>query len=477
MGVALTVSIVLLASPFLRGQVDELKSEVVRSIDRQQADLVRMADAIWRHAETALQETRSSDLLARHAEANGFSVTRGVAELPTAFLATFGSGHPVIGVMGEFDALPGISQKAQSTQEPLEPGAAGHGCGHNLFGPASLGAAIALKERIEAGQLQGTIRFYGTPAEESVGGKLYMVRAGLFEDVDVALAWHPSNEIRSDTEGSQALVDFVVEFRGQAAHAAFDPWNGRSAQDGLEIFTFALNLMREHVRPTVRMHYAVTHGAKVPNVVPDYARLWCWLRDSKHAQVDLLLERVRDIATGAALAAGVQSELKVQSGDYEMLVNFRGQRMVHDNLTWLGPLEFNEQEQKFAKEIQRATGKPETGLKPIAEPFLEQPGDPQGGSTDVADVSWVTPTLHLSVTTAPAETSWHAWPVVACGGMSIGHKGMNYAAKALAASMVDLFTDVALRAEIRAEFEQKTENTHYRGYIPDGPPPIPVGSK
>jgi aminobenzoyl-glutamate utilization protein B len=239
--------------------------------------------------QTALRETRSSKLLADYAEKQGFQVERGVAGMPTAFLATYGEGRPVIGIMGEYDALPGLSQKAQTVKEPLEEGAGGHGCGHNLFGAASLGAAVAIKELIDAEKLQGTIRFYGTPAEESVGGKLYMVREGLFDDVDVALAWHPSNEIRADTKSSQALVDFVVEFRGQAAHAAYDPWNGRSALDALELFTHALNQMREHVRPTVRMHYSILEGGDVPNVIPERARLWCWLRDSRHEGVDDLL--------------------------------------------------------------------------------------------------------------------------------------------------------------------------------------------
>ncbi len=449
------------------------KQRIVESIDRQRAELIELSDQLWRFAETALREVKSSKLLADHAEAKGFRVERGVAELPTAFIASYGKGRPIIGIMGEYDALPGISQKAVSHQEPLEPGAGGHGCGHNLFGAASLGAAIAIKELIAAGQLEGTIRFYGTPAEESVGGKLYMVRAGLFDDVDVALAWHPDTEIEADTASTQAMVDLEIEFRGRTAHAAYDPWNGRSALDGVEIFTYALNLMREHVRPTVRMHYAITNGGDVPNVVPERAKVWCWLRDSTHKGVDDLLERVRKIAEGAGLAAGVEATVRVGSGDYEMLANFEGARLLHENLTWLGPLQFTANEQAFAREIQRATGVEEVGLRSEIKPLNENPGEPEGGSTDVADVSWIVPTLHLSVTTAPADAPWHAWPVVASGGMSIGHRGMTYAAKALATTMVDLFVDDDRRAAIQTEFETKTRGVTYEGYLPDGPPPAP----
>ena len=389
--VALLVSLVTAAAAGSQVSLD--KPAAMTSIKRDAAELIELADTIWAYAETALEETRSAQLLADFAESRGFTVERGVAGMPTAFVASYGSGSPVIAVMGEYDALPGISQKAQPTREAYEEGAAGHGCGHNLFGVASLGAALAMQERIRVGEYRGTIRFYGTPAEEAVGGKLYMIRAGLFDDVDVALAWHPSYLNMADTGGSQAMVDFVVEFRGKAAHAAADPWNGRSALDALEIFTFGLNQMREHVRPTVRMHYAIQEGGDVPNVVPDRASLWCWLRDSTHTSVDELLERARDITAGAALVAGVEGNLRVQSGDYGMLVNMAGARLVHDNMAWLGDIGFTEEEHEFAKAIQRATGVAEVGLKAGLEPLDEDPGEPIGGSTDVADVSWVVPTL------------------------------------------------------------------------------------
>ncbi len=469
---AWTLALCLLIAPAVGAE--SIKEKAVASIESHRAELIDLSDRIWAFAETALRETRSAAVLADYAEAQGFEVERGVAEMPTAFVATYGEGRPVIGVIGEYDALPGISQKAQPVKEALEAGAAGHGCGHNLFGAASLGAALAIKELIAEGKLEGTVRFFGTPAEEAVGGKLYMLRAGVFEGLDAILAWHPDTEIKADTDSSQALVDFAVEFEGTAAHAAHDPWNGRSAADGAEVFTFALNLMREHVRPTVRMHYVVTAAGDVPNVVPERARVWAWVRDSKHEGVEELLERVREIAEGAALATGTRSTFKIQTGDWEQLPLISGARLLHENLTWLGPLEFSEEEHEFARQIQRASGREPIGLKGEIQPLDLDPGEPEGGSTDVADVSWNVPTLHLSVTTAPDDAPWHAWPVVATGGMSIGHKGMLYAAKALAATMVDLYQRPETLAAIQGEFEEKTEGVEYRTYIPEGPPPLPV---
>jgi aminobenzoyl-glutamate utilization protein B len=463
----------LLLAPAAPGLDIKKKQEAVASVEKQRAELVKLSDRIWALAETALRETKSSALLADYAEKNGFKMERGVSGMPTAFIGTYGEGRPIIGILGEFDALPGISQKASPVKEPYEKGAAGHGCGHNLFGAASLGAAIAIKELIQAGSLKGTIRFYGTPAEESVGGKLYMARDGRFNDLDVCLAWHPEDRTQADTQSSQAMVDFIVEFKGKASHAAFDPWNGRSATDGLEAFTHGVNLLREHVRPSVRMHYAILNGGEVPNVVPEYAKVWCWVRDSKRKGVEEVLERVRKIAEGAALIAGVESKLTVQTGDYEMLVNMAGAKLLHSNLTWLGPIQYTAEEQDFARAIQRACGVEPKGLNGSVQPLEEPRPDPPGGSTDVADVSWLVPTLHVSVTTAPEGAPWHAWPVVACGGMSIGHKGMAQAAKVLAATMVDLYEDAALRARIQAEFKESTRGHVYKGYIPDGPPPVP----
>jgi aminobenzoyl-glutamate utilization protein B len=450
------------------------KEEAVSSVDKHRAELISLSDQIWSFAETALRETRSAKVLSDYAEKQGFRVERGVAGMSTAFIATYGEGRPIIGILGEYDALPGLSQKASPVKEAAQPGGAGHGCGHNLFGAASLGAAVAIKELIAAAKLKGTIRFYGTPAEESVGGKVYLARDGLFNDLDVCLAWHPEDKTAADTGSTQAIVDFIVEFKGKASHAAFDPWNGRSAVDGLEAFTHGINMLREHVRPSVRLHYAIQKGGDVPNVVPEYARVWCWVRDSKRAGMEAVLERVRKIAEGAALIAGVESKLTIQGGDYEMLVNMAGARLLHSNLTWLGPIKYTAEEQEFARAIQRVTGVEAKGLNGEIQPLKEQPPDPPGGSTDVGDVSWIVPVLHLQVATAPEDTPWHSWAVVAASGMSIGHKGLIHASKTLAATMVDLFEDAKLREEIRAEFKEKTKGHVYKPYIPPGPPPVPM---
>jgi len=458
-------------APALGAELTSLKQAAVSSVEARGKDLISLSDQVWTFAETALKETRSSKLLADYAEAQGLKVQRGVAELPTAFVATYGEGRPIIGILGEYDALPGISQKAQPSQEAAVTGAPGHGCGHNLFGPASLGAALAVKELIASGKLKGTIRYYGTPAEESIGGKVYMARAGLFADLDAALAWHPSDETQADVTSTQALVDFSVRFLGRTAHAAADPWNGRSAVDGLEAFTHGVNMLREHVKPTVRMHYTILKGGDVPNVIPAEALIRVWARDTSRDGVEVVLVRLRQIAEGAAMVAGVEAKFTVDAGDWELLVNRPGARLLDANLRWLPPLRFTAAEQEFAREIQRATGVEPAGLDTEIKSLDEQ--EFEGGSTDVGDVSWLVPTLHLSVTTAPSRAPWHAWPVVACGGMSIGHKGMIYAGKTLAATMVDLFGDPKALASVKEEFVRQTAGVTYKAYIPDGPPPIP----
>jgi aminobenzoyl-glutamate utilization protein B len=476
---SLVVAVLLFQASSLAAPTPVSKADPARkraaaaSIDAQRADLVALADAVWGFAETALRETRSSALLAGHAEKHGFRVERGVAGMPTGFVASYGQGRPVVAVLGEYDALPGLSQKAVPERSFLREGAPGHGCGHNLFGAASLGAAIAVKDLIAAGKLSGTVRYYGTPAEEAVGGKVYMTRDGLFRDVDVALAWHPDDRTRADMQSGQALVDLVVDFQGRTSHAAFDPWNGRSALDAAELFTHGVNMMREHVRPTVRMHYVLPGAGDVPNVVPDRAKVWIWARDFERKGVQEVLERLRRVAEGAALMAGVTGKVTVQAGDYERLVNEAGARLLDANLRWLGPIDYSAEEQAFARALQKAAGVEPVGMDTAIGPLEGQ--EKEGGSTDVGDVSWNVPTLHVSIATAPSGVPWHAWPVVAAGGMSIGHKGMVLAAKTLAATMVDLFDDPAALAAVRAEFQAKTKGFVYQPFIPDGPPPVPKG--
>jgi aminobenzoyl-glutamate utilization protein B len=301
-----------------------------------------------------------------------------------------------------------------------------------------------------------------------------MAREGLFNDLDVCLDWHPAAEIAANTQSSQAMVDFVVEFKGHAAHAAADPWNGRSALDGAELFLDGVNMLREHVHPSVRMHYVIQAGGRVPNVVPEYASIWMWIRDSKRNGVEDVFARVKDIAKGAALMAGVESTIKVQSGDYEVLVNRLGAETLQKNIEALGPINYTPDEIAFAKKIQEVSHVDETGLDGAVHPLQKTNDDPDGGSTDVGDISWIVPEITANITTAPSKAPWHSWAVVACGGMSIGHKGMLYAAKSLGMTMVDLFENEQLRKNIRAEFETRRGGHVHKPYIPEGPAPVPV---
>lgn len=448
------------------------KKAVIESIDSKYDQLIELSDKIWAYAEQAFREKKSAEALIEFAEKNGFKVTKGVADIPTAFVAEYGSGSPVIGILGEFDALPGLSQKAVPTKDPLNEGAPGHGCGHNLFGTASLGAATAIKELIEKGELQGTVRFYGTPAEEKFFGKLWMIRAGLFEDVDVVMDWHPSAETLADVQSSLALVDFQVEFFGQAAHASADPWNGRSASDALELYTDGINMYREHIKPTVRIHYHIQNAGEVVNVVPDYSKIWVRVRDTKRSGMEVVWKQVERMAEGAAIMANVDYKVSLISGVHEVLVNRTGGARLQQNLEYLGPISYTGEEQDFAKKIQEATDKPQIGIESVIKPLEETLEHPMGGSTDVGDVSYVVPTIRLGATTAPKGTPWHSWAVVACGGMSIGHKGMAFAAKALSMTMVDLFEDAELRRKVKAEFKERKGDYEYKGIVPNGPPPI-----
>ena len=447
------------------------KRAAVASVETHAPDLAGLSDKIWEYAETALREHKSSKVLADYAEQQGFTVTRGVSGMPTAFIARFGNGKPAIGIMGEYDALPGVSQKAIPEKSPLVEGAAGHGCGHNMFGAASLGAALAIKEQIAAGKLKGTIVFYGTPAEEAVGGKSYMARDGVFNEVDVMFAWHPGDESMADMTTSQAMVDLMVEFKGQSAHAASDPWNGRSALDGALAFMNGVEMMREHMRSSSRVHYVVVDGGDVPNVIPDHAKVWIWARDQKRAEVDALYARIRKIAEGAALMTETQSTVHLQGGSWEVLVNEPGAKLMDANLRWIGSPAYTADEEEFAKKIQSATKVPAVGMERKIRALNDQ--EEEGGSTDVGDVSWIVPTVTLTVATAPKAAPWHAWPVVATGGMSIGHKGLVVASKTLAATMVDLYESPKALREVRSEFEKRRGDVVFKAYLPDGPPPLP----
>ena len=452
--------------------VNKLKKELLNSLEQKSSELISVSDNIWEAAEVAFREHKSADYLIKYAEENGLKVEKGLAGMPTAFTATYGEGKPVIGIIGEFDALPGLSQTTVPYKNELVEGGAGHGCGHNLFGTASLGAAVAIKELIERGDLTGTVKFFGTPAEEKFFGKLWMIREGVFDDSDIIMDWHPGDNTEANVQPSLALVDFMVEFTGQSAHASADPWNARSASDALELYTAGINTFREHVRPSVRMHYHIQDAGQVVNVVPDYSRIWVRVRDITKEGLAPVYEQVRKMAGGAAIMANVDHKVSLISGIHDLLPNRTGGAVMQKNLETLGDIQYSQEEIDFAIEMQKANGKPALGIDGKIRPLRETLESPGGGSTDVGDVSYNVPVVSLSATTAPKGVPWHSWSVVASSGMSIGHKGMLHAAKALGMTMIDIFKDKKLREQIKKEFDDRIGEYEYDPYLNPGPPPI-----
>ena len=452
--------------------VNKLKKDLLNSIEEKTLELTSLSDKIWEAAEVAFREDKSAEYLIEYAEANGLTIERGLAGMPTAFTASYGKGKPVIGIIGEFDALPGLSQTTAPYRDELIEGGAGHGCGHNLFGTASLGAAIAIKELIEKGSIEGTVKFFGTPAEEKFFGKLWMIREGVFDDVDICMDWHPADKTEANVQPSLALVDFMVEFTGQSAHASMDPWNARAANDALELYTSGINAYREHVKPSVRMHYHIQDAGQVVNVVPDYSRIWVRVRDITKEGLQPVYDHVKKMAGGAAIMANVEHKVSLISGIHDLLPNRTGGAAMQKNLEALGDIQYTQEEIDFALEMQRNNGKPKIGIDGKIRSLRETLKSPGGGSTDVGDVSYNVPVVSLNVTTAPKGVPWHSWSVVASSGMSIGHKGMLYAAKALGMTMVDIFKDSRLRDDIKREFDERIGEYEYDPFLDPGPPPL-----
>lgn len=443
-----------------------MKKEVMSWVDTNMADLARLNDEIWRSAETAMEEYNSSEALASYLEKMGFAVERRVAGLTTAFVGVYGSGQPVIGFLAEYDALPGLSQEAASAKKPLQEGEPGHGCGHNIFGVASVAAAVAAKDVAARHGLQGTIKVFGCPAEETVEGKVFMARAGVFDGLSCCIQWHPSSENEVSLESSNAMNQFEVEFFGKTAHSAGDPWNGRSALDGVELTDIGLNFLREHLKPTARIHYVVLDGGGAPNVVPDYARAWYYVRDIDRESVEKDYERVLKVIEGAALMSGTAYKIHFKSGVHEMLPNRAGSEVVYSNLLLIGAPVFTAEEQTFAKEIQKNLGVEEKGLSTKIEPFSLPQKSWGSGSTDVAEVSWLTPTTQLGIAFKPIGTPGHHWSAVACAGMSIGHKCLSTAAKVMAASCLDLLTQPQAVQKMREEWTAKKKGKEYKSPLP-----------
>ncbi|MFC1732792.1 amidohydrolase [candidate division KSB1 bacterium] len=474
------MSVLILAGTVTaQGTMETYKNEAIGWVENNKDNLNQAARALWDYAETALLEYQSADYLSNFIESHGFSVERGVADLPTAFVATYGSGKPVIGILGEYDALPGLSQEAALTEKiPVFEGQPGHGCGHNLFGVASIGAAIAIKEVMQNHDIPGTIKFFGCPAEETVVGKVYMAKKGIFDDLDVCYVWHPGRTNDVDLGTSNALNNFEVTFYGKTAHAAGDPWNGRSALDAVELMNIGVNFLREHVTPTVRIHYVIPDAGMAPNVVPDYAKVWYYVRGKDRPEVEEVYERVLKIAEGSATMTDTRHEIYLITGVYNMMVNRELARVLHKNLEFAGLPLFTEQEQEFAREMQRTLGEDEDGMSVNIEPLEEPQGYTGGGSTDVADVSWIVPTASLSTACSPLNAPGHSWAIVSSSGSSIGHKGMRVAAKTIAAAGIETLLDPSIVEKARAEFMENTKDFTYESAIPrDQKPRIPVIKK
>lgn len=441
-------------------------------IDSRYEDTADIARTIWEFAEVGYQETQSSTLLQDTLTVEGFTVEAGVASIPTAFVASYGSGGPVIAILAEFDALPGINQDAVPGRSPIQGKTAGHACGHNLFGAGSIGAAIAIKHWLEESGTPGTIRILGTPAEEGGSGKVYMVRAGLFDDVDIALHWHPGDRNSASARTTLANRSAKFRFRGVSAHAAGAPEKARSALDGVESFNYMINMMREHVPQETRIHYVITAGGNAPNVVPDFAEVYYYVRHPEASVVKEIWQRVEAAAKGAAMGAGVEVDWEIIHGNHPVLINETLAKMMHGKLSIVGGVTYNDHELAFAEEIYPTLNHPQLaiGTQEEIQPYAVDFGS---GSTDVGDVSIAVPTVGLSTATWVPGTAAHSWQSTAASGMTIGYKGAQVAAKTLTLAAVELFTNEELRTAARREFEERRGGDfYYEALLGDRPPPL-----
>ncbi len=451
----------------------EGQTSLLEHIEHHTSQYTDAALQIWSFAEVGYQEYKSSALLQQLLQDAGFSITSGVAAMPTAFIAEYGHGTPVIGILGEFDALPGLSQDTIPIEQPLRAGAPGHACGHHLFGVGSAAAAIAVKEWLISSGTHGTIRYYGTPAEEGGGGKTYFVKAGLFDDTDAVLHWHPSNGNSADAASSLANKSAKFRFYGSASHASGSPWLGRSALDGVEAMNHMVNLMREHLPPESRIHYIITKGGDAPNVVPAFAEVFYYCRHPEMQMVHKNFEWIVKAAEGAALGTDTRMDYEVIHGLYNVLPNETLSRVMNRNLNLAGGYTYTMEERAFAEKIQETLPAPSNlNNTSMVMPFrIEEKGS--GGSTDVGDVSWVVPTTGMRAATWVPGTQSHSWQAVAAGGTSIGIKGMLVAARTMALTAADLFTDPSVISVAREELHRRRgPDFKYTPMIGDREPPL-----
>jgi len=453
-------------------QLRPSQKTAIAEIAKRARQLRDVNKAIWEFAEVGLEETRSSRLLIDHLEDAGFELEQGIAGMPTAFVASYGSGKPVIGILAEYDALPGMSQKVAPRREPVEEGAPGHACGHSGLGTGALGAALAVRAAMEKHDLPGTIRLYGTPAEETVIGKVYMTLAGAFDDLDVCLHWHPSSRNEAWAGSSKALVSAKFTFRGTPSHASVSPEAGRSALDAVELMNVGANYMREHLKEDARIHYVITDGGGAPNVVPPTATAWYFVRADQHKDVEYNFRWLKDLAKGAALMTRTRLEVSIDTDCHEIVPNRPLAELIDRNLRLIGPPERTAEEIAFARRLQ----------VPLVEEFGQTFADaistevqrlsladrPSKGSTDVGDISWRVPTGGLRTACMAVGSPGHSWQNVAAIGSTIGEKGILYASKALAITALDLLEQPPLLAAARADWKKRMEDREYFSFIPEG---------
>jgi len=447
-------------------------SDLDLSINKHQQKFEDIALQIWEIAEMGYQEYRSSNLLKEALSEEGFRIQNNVANIPTAFIAEYGSGFPVIAILGEFDALPGISQSASPFKEKYKDNIAGHACGHHLFGAGSAWASVAIKEWLLKNKNSGTVRFYGTPAEEGGSGKVYLAREGLFDDVDIVLHWHPGSQNHARPRTSNANKSAKFSFKGISAHAAAAPDKGRSALDGVESMNMMVNLMREHIPQDSRIHYVITKGGLAPNVIPDEAEVYYYVRHPKRKMVEELFKRVVKTAQGAALGTETTMSFEVMHGNYSLMPNDTLQEIMHEKLTSRGGIRYSPKENEFANIIYQTLLNPKAKIGDQEDVLSYKPTHGYG-STDVGDVSWLVPTAGARISTWVPGTPAHSWQAVASGGTTIGLKGTKLAVQVLSETAKEIFLDPSVADKAKEELEKRVgKDFDYIPLLGNRPPPL-----
>lgn len=450
-----------------------IQKDMSAHLDKLRDELVQVNQDIWNYSELGLEETRSAARLVAVLKKAGFKVKEGVSGMPTAFVAEYGSGKPIIGILAEYDALPELSQQASGQKLPATGRTTGHGCGHSALGTAAVGGALAVKEVYDKYKLKGTIRVYGTPAEETLIGKVYMTLDGQFNDLDACLHWHPGTRNRVWFSSSKALISAKFTFTGLAAHASGSPERGRSALDGVELMNIGANYMREHIKEDSRVHYVTTNGGQQPNVVPSSAQVWYYVRANTHEDCAKNFDWLTEIAEGAAKMSRTKVAMQLDTDCHEIIPNLPISKVIYRNMQKVGAPKFDEADAKLAAQLQEPLRigfglKEAKPLNDEVEPLPEKPYTSDAGSTDVGDVSWYIPTSGFGTACFAAGSPGHSWQNVAAIGSPIGHKGMMTAAKVIALSTVDLLQDAQVLKDAKADFDTRMKDRKYTTKIPQG---------